>query len=327
MNIISNHAEEGNVLLAANAEKLNKPVCSKQQRLSDFGIGSLSPANELKATISFRALVESDGQKIVRKGQQYACCCTFHQDSTPSFFISREDDHAYCFGCDRHWSIFDYVMERTGCDFVTALKFLSSTPTLQGTKTKESASVAPKIAADFIYSEQDLKDIKRYTSRVSNEPWLAERIASTEQWKTETIAGLATEGHLGWAGDALAFIYKTGYKLRKWPGRAFWWEVGHPHLWRFEKISNVNEVWITEGETDAIELIDKGAEQSGRIAVVATASASSFKDSFVPFFNGKHVTVLFDGDEAGRKGAAKVHALLAPVAASLRDFNPMEGSK
>ena len=61
--------------------------------------GKLLEAKELKKYVSFRALLEVDGHKLQTSGTQVRCCCPFHPDRTPSFFIFETDDYAKCYGC------------------------------------------------------------------------------------------------------------------------------------------------------------------------------------------------------------------------------------
>lgn len=49
--------------------------------------------------------------------------CPFHQDDRPSFTVY--EDHYYCFGCQLHGSIIDFVMEYFGKSFNEAVEDLS----------------------------------------------------------------------------------------------------------------------------------------------------------------------------------------------------------
>ena len=37
--------------------------------------------------------------KLKRAGKNYAACCPFHQEKSPSFTVNREKQFYYCFGC------------------------------------------------------------------------------------------------------------------------------------------------------------------------------------------------------------------------------------
>jgi DNA primase len=56
------------------------------------------------------------------------------------------------------------------------------------------------------------------------------------------------------------------------------------------------EVWLTEGEFNAITLIEQGG-----VKAVATGGASNMKDHWWHLFYGSKVFVAFDGDDAGRR--------------------------
>jgi Toprim-like len=117
----------------------------------------------------------------------------------------------------------------------------------------------------------------------------------------DTILKLGKEGSLGWAGDALAFIYPKGVKFRRWPAKEFYWEAEGPSLWRGQRMKTAKHIYITESETDAISAIDSGVEVDDSIAVVAVSGVNSFLTDWVFNFKGKSVTLAFDNDEAGQK--------------------------
>ena len=68
-----------------------------------------SDAALLRAIISRRV-------KLKRSGGQWKGLCPFHVEDTPSFTVF-EDGHFYCFGCQAHGSVFDYIMKSEGIGF------------------------------------------------------------------------------------------------------------------------------------------------------------------------------------------------------------------
>lgn len=64
-------------------------------------------------------------------------------------------------------------------------------------------------------------------------------------------------------------------------------------------------IYLCEGEWDTIAFSTVVGN-----CVLGVPGANTFKKSWVPFFAGKHVVVMFDNDNAGRKGAEKVKSLL-----------------
>jgi len=63
--------------------------------------------------------------KLEKAGKNMKACCPFHNEKTPSFFVSQERDSYYCFGCGAKGDIFTFVQEFEGLDFFGALKLLA----------------------------------------------------------------------------------------------------------------------------------------------------------------------------------------------------------
>lgn len=63
--------------------------------------------------------------KLEKSGKNYKARCPFHNEKTPSFFISPDRDSYYCFGCGAKGDIFTFVQHFEGVDFPSALKILA----------------------------------------------------------------------------------------------------------------------------------------------------------------------------------------------------------
>ena len=274
--------------------------------------------------------MEADGHRFKQSGNYAMCCCPFHDDRTPSFSVMPEDTYARCFGCEWHGNIFDYEMKAHMVGFVEALHRLEKkAPRLHQKQLIDSYTHRA------IIKPRDLGPLKReqekYLHRLKTDSWIQQRVCdlrntSGHTWKAEIIKKLAEEGSLGWSGDSLAFIYNTGTKYRQWPGRGFYWDdagTGNS-IWREDRIEAAREIHLTEGETDAISLVNAGLEKNSGIAVCAVPGASSFSSQWVYKFQGKRVTLWFDADEAGDKGLQRVGNLLNGVASSVNQVDLKE---
>lgn len=69
--------------------------------------------------------VVSQYMKLERSGASLRARCPFHNERTPSFFVSPERGSYHCFGCDAGGDIFTFVQEIEGLDFKGALKVLA----------------------------------------------------------------------------------------------------------------------------------------------------------------------------------------------------------
>lgn len=63
--------------------------------------------------------------KLEKAGANFKGKCPFHNEKTPSFFVSPDRGSYYCFGCQTKGDIFTFVEEFEGLDFVGALKVLA----------------------------------------------------------------------------------------------------------------------------------------------------------------------------------------------------------
>lgn len=72
-------------------------------------------------------IVEIIGEAVQLKkaGREFKANCPFHEERTPSFYVVPHKGFYKCFGCGKAGSVFDFVMERQGMDFVEAVKYVA----------------------------------------------------------------------------------------------------------------------------------------------------------------------------------------------------------
>ncbi|MDR3168256.1 MAG: DNA primase [Candidatus Peribacteria bacterium] len=62
---------------------------------------------------------------LKRSGANFAGCCPFHHEKTPSFIVSPQKQIFKCFGCGQGGNIFTFIQEIEKIDFRDAVKFLA----------------------------------------------------------------------------------------------------------------------------------------------------------------------------------------------------------
>ena len=73
-----------------------------------------------------------DGYVPLKKaGANYAACCPFHNEKSPSFTVSPSKQFYHCFGCGAHGTAIGFLMEYSGLGFIDAIKELSSRAGMQ----------------------------------------------------------------------------------------------------------------------------------------------------------------------------------------------------
>lgn len=63
---------------------------------------------------------------LKKAGANYAACCPFHSEKTPSFTVTPTKQFYHCFGCGAHGSAIGFMMEYSGLSFVEAVKDLAA---------------------------------------------------------------------------------------------------------------------------------------------------------------------------------------------------------
>jgi DNA primase len=64
---------------------------------------------------------------LKRAGREWTACCPFHDERTPSFYVSPAKQFYHCFGCGAHGSAIKFLMEYEHLEFPDAVEELAQT--------------------------------------------------------------------------------------------------------------------------------------------------------------------------------------------------------
>ncbi|TSJ88233.1 CHC2 zinc finger domain-containing protein [Chitinimonas sp. BJB300] len=96
----------------------------------------------LKAEVSLVRLIEADGIALSKQGKDYAACCPFHEETTPSLIVTPSKNLFHCFGCGVAGGPIDWLMKRRGISFRHATELLrEGLPLAASAATVKHASV------------------------------------------------------------------------------------------------------------------------------------------------------------------------------------------
>lgn len=153
---------------------------------------------QIKERLSIQDVV-SGYIKLVRAGKNLKAVCPFHNEKTPSFFVSPERGVYHCFGCGRGGDILSFVQEFEGVDFSGALHVLADRAgveiiPLDPTVVKERDRLFLLLSEASVYFEQEL------ANHEGARKYLASRTITDETRE---------QFHLGYAPDQWRGLYDT----------------------------------------------------------------------------------------------------------------------
>lgn len=83
--------------------------------------------------------VVGDFVSLKRRGANFVACCPFHNEKTPSFYVSPAKGIYKCFGCGKSGTAVGFVMEHESLSYVEALRYLARKYNIEIVEKEESA--------------------------------------------------------------------------------------------------------------------------------------------------------------------------------------------
>ena len=62
---------------------------------------------------------------LKKAGREYKACCPFHDEKTPSFWVSPDKQFFHCFGCGAHGTALGFLMQYDTLSFTDAVEELA----------------------------------------------------------------------------------------------------------------------------------------------------------------------------------------------------------
>jgi DNA primase len=86
------------------------------------------PQHFIDELIARADIVEVIGLRVQLKkaGREYKACCPFHNEKTPSFWVSPDKQFYHCFGCGKHGTVLGFLMDHDHLAFPEAVEELAT---------------------------------------------------------------------------------------------------------------------------------------------------------------------------------------------------------
>ncbi len=83
--------------------------------------------------------VVGDFVTLKRRGANFTACCPFHNEKTPSFYVSPSKGIYKCFGCGKSGTAVGFIMEHERLSYLEALKYLAKKYNIEIVEKEASA--------------------------------------------------------------------------------------------------------------------------------------------------------------------------------------------
>lgn len=273
----------------------------------DYGkLLSDSDPQTLKSQVSLAAVVQAHGVELRPAGERLVGLCPFHDDHDASFAVWRIEDDVElcgCWACDfRPGDVYDFLRRKLSITFAEALRLVldySKNPPPPAVPIPER--VVDPNASERIRSEVEstegqglraLAELLIEKNHPATAEWVAQEFRVGVRRDKIVIPHYGPDGELGaakWRTVDRKPIAFDGSRLTALYGA--WRDLGR------------KRVVLCEGESDtwavAWLLRDQDVDVLGLPGGVSQRPA----DGWVETFAGRSVTLMFDFDEAGRRGA------------------------
>jgi DNA primase len=138
---------------------------------------------------------------LKRAGREYRACCPFHQEKTPSFWVSPIKQFYHCFGCGAHGTVLAFLMNYDRLPFVEAVEELAQRLGLEVPR-EQSGSAAPQAISDDLYTQMGK------VATFYQEQLLATERAREYAKKRGLTREIATQFGIGYAPDSWNEVLK-----------------------------------------------------------------------------------------------------------------------
>lgn len=306
----------------------------------------------LKRNVSLVELCKSHGIELKPQGRKgLVGRCPFHDDSTPSFVVSPDKNLFHCLGCGSAGSVIDFVMKTDKLPFKEAVdKLLASTPQVRRAVDIGKPCLAPERATVLL--ERVIATYEKNFSETAEGRAYLEKRGITDAglfgrhrigfangrlkdllpkdgavWQELKAVGvLLDNGHERFSGCVVFPVFNQEGVLTTLYGR-FIQDGQKRHLflpdrstglWNATAMRTSSEVILVESVIDALSVM-----MAGRKNVIAIQGTNGLSDSDISLLQSsgiRNVTLLLDGDEAGRKATERLKEKLSIFSCRVLDL-------
>ncbi len=149
--------------------------------------------------------IVSDYVKLKKSGQQFTGLCPFHNEKTPSFYVTPRLGIYKCFGCGEGGDVFNFIMKMEGVGFVEAMRTLAERYNIELPKQDDESFDERTQLTEGIYHALRFAGVYYFRQLTGEDDGEEARAYLNKRGlKAQTIK----KWGLGWAGDSFDAFYR-----------------------------------------------------------------------------------------------------------------------
>ena len=272
------------------------------------------------------------GREIHTGENSIRCLYPNHADSKPSFCINGDSGLWDCKGCGRGGNLITLLKDIRGMDTQSIADLFQET--LQSSGVDSSTLHLPGVSFPKAkkLATSTLAKIEEYAQNLSNNSysdcleWLHKRGLGDDIISRYSLGAQNTNrGHAiiipVFDGETLVAVKRRYLSVGPEEGK-YDSDGSVKNLMNIEFITDPefqgHTVYLCEGELDAILLHQN---MNSPLCLSVLGGAGTWDDTWNPLFHDRRVVIVYDSDEPGRKGAAKLIEQLKPCVAGIANVN------
>ncbi len=293
----------------------------------------------IKQAHDLKAVIESYGVTLKKKGANYVGLCPFHKEKAPSFTVNPKTNLYHCFGCDAGGDVIGFVCKMDTISFREAIEKLQGRKVDHKPEKKQKESPAPESSINRTHLLNRV--VAFYHKTFCEDPRAREYmrtrgIADNALFSDFTIGysngtllnTIPDEGDIREALKEIGILNEKGHEMFYgsvvfpifdenkdaigiYGRRITGGETAHLYLpgprrgvFNFQAAKRSRSVILTESIIDALTLYNAGFKD-----VIPCYGVNGFTADLLDLLTRsqvKEVYICFDRDDAGKEGAERI---------------------
>ena len=134
---------------------------------------------------------------LKKKGNEYTACCPFHDERSPSFFVSPAKQFYHCFGCGAHGSAINFLMQFDRLEFLDAIDELAKRAGMEVPRDTAQRNANPETQPLFGALDAAAAFFKRQLASSSRAQAYLDQRGVDDATRERFVIGYAPQGYDG----------------------------------------------------------------------------------------------------------------------------------